>query len=34
MKIIYDEIFVGEDTGIILTNVDVGDIVVTLKLDI
>jgi hypothetical protein len=26
MKLIYHEIFVGEDTGIILTKVDVGDI--------
>jgi hypothetical protein len=34
MNLIYHEIFVGEDTGIILTNVDVGDDVDILKFDI
>jgi len=34
MNLIYDEIFVGEDTGIILTKVDVGDVVDILKFDI
>jgi hypothetical protein len=33
MNLIYHEIFVGEDTGIILTKVDVGDVVI-LKFDI
>jgi hypothetical protein len=33
INLIYHEIFVGEDTGIILTKVDVGDVVI-LKFDI
>ena len=34
IKLIYHEILVGEDNGIILIKVDVGDVAVILKFDI
>ncbi len=34
INLIVHEILVGDDTGIILTKVDVGDVVVILKFDI